>query len=189
MRGNPSAAVVWKDIRKGPPMLNVDAVKIVEQELRAQPELKNLVLARFIQVALTQMNQREIPGSQHNPQILKYHQTCSLKASSDEVPWCSSFANWTVLSTGLLGTGDARAISWESWGEECLHFFPGCLVVLRRGSGWQRHIGFGMYQTPKSVALIGGNQGDRVSIATFPKVRISAIRTVSARQYMEFMGF
>lgn len=42
----------------------------------------------WLKVALAEQGVHEIPGREAEDRIVEYHQTCSLKATSDEVPWC-----------------------------------------------------------------------------------------------------
>lgn len=59
---------------------------------------------------------RERPGAEHNPRIVEYHSATLLRATTDEVPWCSSFANWCLLQVFETGTWSAAARSWLAWG-------------------------------------------------------------------------
>ena len=72
--------------------------------------------AQFLQTAFVEMNVKEIKGKNHNPRILHYHKFTNLKASTDEVPWCSSYENYVVIKSGAKGTNSAMARSWERWG-------------------------------------------------------------------------
>lgn len=140
--------------------------------------MSNIMLADFLQIAFGEMNVKEVKGKNHNPRILQYHNATSLKASTDEVPWCSAFANWVIKKSGLEGTNSALARSWEKWGKELKKPIPGCLVVLSRGSNPVfGHITFYLYETSKYVYCIGGNQGDAVSIARYLKSRVVCYRT------------
>ena len=121
---------------------------------------------------------REIAGSTHNPRIVMYHKTTSGGAASDETAWCSSFVNYCVEQAGLRGTDSKWAMSWHDarWGEDVTAApMDGDIVVFRRRSGSARgpvvggHVGFFLSQTDDAVRLLGGNQGNRISIASFPK--------------------
>lgn len=119
----------------------------------------------------------EVPGNNHNPRILEYHATCSLKATNDETAWCSSFVNWCVIQAGLEGTNDAAARSWLGWsgGSKIKSPRTGAIAVLRRGSQpWQGHVGFFIDMSDGHVSLLGGNQSDSVSVAPFPKEKVLA---------------
>jgi uncharacterized protein (TIGR02594 family) len=126
----------------------------------------------------------EIKGpEQHNSRILLYHDTTILDASTDEVPWCSSFVNWCVKECGLLleGTNSARARSWLEWGTPLLIPPVGAVTILKRGGNGQPgptvidakgHVGFFLGQTNTHVELVGGNQSDRVLIKKYPISRV-----------------
>jgi hypothetical protein len=55
------------------------------------------------EIAKAELGTTEVPGTQNNPRILEYHATTTLKATTDEVPWCSSFVN--LNTEGDLGAG------------------------------------------------------------------------------------
>lgn len=135
--------------------------------------------ANFLQTALMEMNVKEIKGKNHNPRILQYHKSTSLKASTDEIPWCSSFANFIVIKCGVEGTNSALARSWEKWGKELKKPIPGCIVVLKRGDDPKYgHVTFYLYETKKYIYCVGGNQGDSVSIVAYPKSKLVCYRTI-----------
>src|SRR5262245_6089821 len=109
----------------------------------------------------------ELPGAAlNNPRIIEYHAATSLKATADEVPWCSSFLCWALEQVGVKSTGSAAARSWLSWGTPC-EARPGCVVVLLRkkrevgdkdskSSGY--HCAFWVAEDEATVTLLGGNQ-------------------------------
>ena len=137
------------------------------------------MLSLFLQKAFQEMNVKEIKGKNHNPRILQYHKFTSLKASTDEIPWCSAFENFIVQKCGNNGTNSAMARSWEKWGKELKKPIPGCIVVLSRGENpMYGHCGFYLYETKKNIYIIGGNQGDAVSIMAYPKSRLVCYRGI-----------
>jgi uncharacterized protein (TIGR02594 family) len=120
----------------------------------------------------------------NNKRIVDYHATTSLRATSDEVPWCASFVNWCLKKATIAGTNSARARSFLTWGvavslEEAQR---GDIVVLSRGVNVQfGHVGFFVGRTAEfgrsqSVLILGGNQSDKVSISPYPLHRILSIR-------------
>ena len=131
----------------------------------------------WMEVAIAESGQREIPGPRHNERILEYHRWTSLQASDDETPWCSAFVNWCMGKAGFAGTNSAAARSWLTWGQRIEPRY-GCIAVLWRGSpaSAQGHVGFYVGEDDGYISLLGGNQGDRVSIAKFPKTRVLAFR-------------
>lgn len=120
---------------------------------------------------------REIPGPKANARIVEYHKTTRLPdemAGSDETPWCSSFANWCVERVGLEGTGKANARSWMEWGYPLEAPRPGCVVVLWRESRESRkgHVGFFQEMDGGNILILGGNQGNAVSVKPYPRSRL-----------------
>jgi len=134
----------------------------------------------WVEVAESFIGIKEISGKQHNPQIVAFHKMTTLRASDDETPWCSSFVNYCINASGLEGTGKANARSWLSWGDKLINPAYGCVVVLSRGSSpTSGHVGFYIGPDPKNKAnfmMLGGNQGDSVSIAQFKKSAVLGYR-------------
>jgi len=136
-------------------------------------------LALFLQKAFLEMNVKEVKGKNHNPRILQYHNSTKLKASTDEVPWCSAFVNFITKGYGIKGTESAMARSWETWGKKLDKPIPGCIVIFSRGvNPTYGHVAFYLYENKKNIFCIGGNQNDSVSIAQIPKSRLVCYRTV-----------
>lgn len=130
-------------------------------------------------IAVHELGTAEIYGDAHNNRIIEYHQTTSLKATSDEVPWCASFVNWCLKKAGHQGTNSARARSFLAWGKEISleEARRGDIVVLSRGTNAAfGHVGFFAGREQDSVLLLGGNQGNKVSISPYPTHRIISIR-------------
>ena len=123
-------------------------------------------------------NVREIPGQAHNPRILEYLRATSLGDSGgDETAWCSAFANFCMRMARIEGTNSAAARSWVHWGVESPQRV-GAVCVLWRGSqfGALGHVGFVVGGNSGAVHLLGGNQGDKVSVQSFPTTRVVGYR-------------
>jgi uncharacterized protein (TIGR02594 family) len=142
----------------------------------------------WVDVALHELKSgvEEIPGPSHEARIIQYHRATTLKASEDEVPWCSSFVNWCVERAGYTTTKSARARSWLAWGTDIDPPAYGCVVIIKRGGGSQPgpevldakgHVGFFMgFADPRHIQILGGNQGNRVSIRPYPAARVLGYR-------------
>jgi uncharacterized protein (TIGR02594 family) len=119
----------------------------------------------------------EVPGPGSNPRVLEYLHTVGL-GRDDETAWCSAFTNWCHEQAGITGTGKGNARSWLSWGGKPDSPCLGDVVVLWRGSrdGWQGHVGFWVGGSGGAVLILGGNQGDRVSIAAYSPERVLGYR-------------
>ena len=132
---------------------------------------------KWLEIALLELGVKEIKGQSHNPRILEYHDTTTLHATSDEVPWCSSFVNWCITKAGLIGTNSAAARSWEKYGERLKSPVLGCIVVMSRGDDPRSgHVGFYIESVNhgKHINVLGGNQSDTVKLETFPVSRVIA---------------
>lgn len=127
-------------------------------------------------MAKSQMGVEEVPGKLHNKMVLAYHKCTSLKAPDDETPWCSSFANWVLQQCGMEGTKSAAAKSWMKWGKALTNPIQGCIVVFTRKGGG--HVAFFHSQDEKFIYTLGGNQGNRVCIAAYPKARLLGFRGI-----------
>jgi uncharacterized protein (TIGR02594 family) len=121
------------------------------------------------------VHENSLPG-QDNVRILEYHQTTTLHATTDEVPWCSSFVNWVMLKAGRKGTGSAAARSWLNWGVEITLPKTGAVTVIQQkakgndfatGSATGYHVAFYVSSTVTHVRLLGGNQSNSVKYSNF----------------------
>ena len=132
-------------------------------------------LERWLAVAKREMDTGidEVRGSGSNPRIVEYHRTTSLPAglaAQDETPWCSSFVNWCMSQAGIRGTGNAMARSWLDWGKGMDRPKRGTVTVFRRdGPPQVGHVGFYWQASGDRILVLGGNQGNQVSIKGYPK--------------------
>lgn len=132
----------------------------------------------WLATALRELNVSETPGPKSNARIDEYALATrgGVPPSGDETAWCSSHANWVLLQHQIIGTRTKRARDWLSWGVGC-GFVLGCIVVLSRGSNPDfGHVAFGVYADQRDCWLLGGNQGDKVSVARYPRARILGTR-------------
>ena len=123
-------------------------------------------------------NVSEFPGRRNNPRILLYHASTG-HGDADAVPWCSSFVNYCVESSGLIGTDSKWAMSWhdQSWGYDTTDDpREGDVAVFKRRwtarDGTPKvggHVGFLVNARDDTLTILGGNQSNSVSIANYPK--------------------
>lgn len=128
----------------------------------------------------------EVAGNQHDPRILVYHSFTSLRATTDEVPWCSSAMCFCMEEAGPRSTRSARARSWLRWGIALEQPAHGCIVVMKRGGGnqpgpevieAQGHVGLLVgTPTPRDILVAGGNQSNGFNVKPYPVERVLGYR-------------
>ena len=126
----------------------------------------------LLKIAFNELGTEEIPGEEHNPQILRYASETKIKGiTSDEIPWCSTFVNGVAWNAGLQYSAKPHARSWLNVGTRVTTPEPGDIVVFWRESpeSWKGHVGFflGVSHDKKRVYCLGGNQGNRVSVSAY----------------------
>ena len=125
--------------------------------------------AKWMKIAKKEIGTKEIHGKRHNPRVLEYH-SVSGGFSTDEVPWCGSFVNWVMRTTGYKTVSfPARAKSWKNFGKKAKKPIYGAIEVKsRRGGG---HVAFviGQSKDGKYLYVLGGNQHDSVNISKYKR--------------------
>jgi len=129
---------------------------------------------RWLQIAFDQLTQKEVAGAEHNRWILQYINSIEPdvipSSLTDELPWVSSFINWTIEQAKMTGTNDAAAQSWLAWGDPLSKPRPGAIAVFktetRPGGGY---VGFFLSETPNYIIVLGGDFGNAVRIGSLKK--------------------
>ncbi|HSW33296.1 MAG TPA: TIGR02594 family protein [Steroidobacteraceae bacterium] len=126
--------------------------------------------------ARTYLGTAEIPGKQTAPVIARWLRELKGWWSDDETPWCGTFVGAVLRESGLPVVKHwYRAKDWLNWGIPIADAAPGCVVVYDRTGGG--HVGFAVARdTSDRILTLGGNQGNRVSIAPFPRWRVLGYR-------------
>lgn len=129
----------------------------------------------WLKIAREELGQKEISGSASNPRIIEYHRATTLRATTDEVPWCAAFVSWCLEQGKLPSTKSAAAISYAGYGDPLSTPILGCIAVFRRTGG--NHVGFYMGEDAQGrILILGGNQGNAVTIAPQRKENLIGYR-------------
>jgi uncharacterized protein (TIGR02594 family) len=144
-------------------------------------ELPQMVLdiPRWYSIAASELGVHELAGTANAARVLEYHAATSLKATSDETSWCSSFACWAIGKAGLASTQSAAARSWLTWGSKLIEPKLGCVVVFSRDEAGPTngHVAFYVRHTDaKTLHVLGGNQNNKVCGADYPLTRVLGYR-------------
>lgn len=123
---------------------------------------------------------KEIVGGKHEPEIVKFFKEAGHPGvKDDETAWCAAAANAILGRSGITGTGQLTARSFMNWGVETKAPKRGDIVVIKRGkSTWQGHVFFYLGKVGNRIWGIGGNQGNAVSVASFPASDLLGYRKV-----------
>jgi uncharacterized protein (TIGR02594 family) len=96
---------------------------------------------------------------------------------NDEVAWCAAFCGACLERAGLASTRSLMARSYLKWGDALSEPRAGAIAVFSRGTNpAEGHVGFWLGETEDAVVLLGGNQGNAVSVARYAKSRLLALR-------------
>lgn len=102
--------------------------------------------------------------------------------------WCAAFVNMVLLENDIPTSASVSrhpltARSFLKWGKKVnsLEVEQGDILVFKRGnSSWQGHVGFHVSTTVIDGKLyynvLGGNQGNEVSIDAYPASKLLSIR-------------
>ena len=132
----------------------------------------------------------EIEGDKDNPWIMAWLRLDNAWPSHDEIAWCSAFVcaqAWVLDLPRPEAKYALRARRWLEIGtpidlEMAQARFD--VVILKRGLGDQGsnildapgHVGIYVDQDDENVTILGGNQGNRVSMASYPIERLLGVR-------------
>jgi uncharacterized protein (TIGR02594 family) len=133
------------------------------------------------QVAAEHLGTKEWAGSKHNPKVVKmFKDAGNAWVKDDETPWCAAFVGSVLAECGLLGTGKLNARSYMNWGVDVdlSKARRGDVVIFWRvkRAGWQGHVAFFHSYTDGVLEVLGGNQGNAVTIKAYPKTRLLGVR-------------
>ena len=131
-------------------------------------------------IARLHLGLKEVPGDADNPDILAmYARVGHGWVEHDEVAWCAAFVGSCLEQAGERSTRSLTARSYLDWGVpvDISEARGGDIVIFKRGSSsWQGHVGFFVESRGASIAVLGGNQKDAVSVATYAREDLLGIR-------------
>jgi uncharacterized protein (TIGR02594 family) len=135
----------------------------------------------WLPIALAEHGIRETPGPRSTARILEYERATNGGPSQrgDETPWCSSYANWVMQTAGYPGTRSKAARSWLTYGVGIQVPRLGAIAVCMRDDPENpdaAHVAFLVGIIGSQMLLLGGNQGNAVSIRPYPVTRLTALR-------------
>jgi uncharacterized protein (TIGR02594 family) len=138
----------------------------------------------WLTAARALLGTREAAGAANNPSILAWAKQLGVRVlgivyNADSVPWCGLFVANCLRAAGVsldeMKVG-VRAKAWATWGSVIAadRLAPGAILVFERTGGG--HVAFYVGEDASHYHVLGGNQGDAVSIMRLEKSRCIARR-------------
>jgi uncharacterized protein (TIGR02594 family) len=142
--------------------------------------LNNEKSPRILVQAVKQLGVKEIVGKEHNPVIMNWAKELNLDKvyKSDEIPWCGLFVAYCCHAAGLdVVDKPLWALNWAKWGIEVKEAMLGDVLTFKREGGG--HVGIYVGEDVTHYHVLGGNQGNAVSVSRIAKTRLfKARRTI-----------
>lgn len=135
---------------------------------------------RWLTHARTLIGTAEIPGARHSATIMGWikvlgSRVLGINVTSDETAWCGTFIAWIFHLSGIAPAKIAvRAKAWLDWGRVLKDARLGCVMIFDRAGGG--HVGLYVGEDRTHYHILGGNQGNRVSIMRLEKSRMVGMR-------------
>jgi uncharacterized protein (TIGR02594 family) len=141
-------------------------------------------IPRTIRLGFEKHGVAEVVGKGSNRTILGWRDELNLAGvkivgfSDDDIPWCGLFAAIICYRrmkvAGEIPSSPLWARNWTKYGVKAAQPSLGDILVFSRGSGG--HVGFYVAEDTTAYHVLGGNQGNRVSVVRIAKSRLLAAR-------------
>jgi len=117
---------------------------------------------------------KEFIGEKNNPEILAWareiRDKVGLEYKADSTPWCGLYCGVVVHRAGYEPPFLCiRAKEWLDFGKPVSNAMLGDILVFERKGGG--HVGIYVGEDKHCYHVLGGNQGDEVSIVRMDKTR------------------
>lgn len=136
---------------------------------------------KMIIEALAYYGEMEVSGSGNNPVIMAWARELSIQKqyTNDDTAWCGLFMAIVAKRAGKqLPFSNLEALwarNWVKFGVPTAKAMLGDVLVFQRPNGGG-HVGLYVGEDRLAYHVLGGNQGNRVSIVRILKVRMVASR-------------
>jgi len=119
----------------------------------------------------------EVVGPKNNPVIMGWANEVGLVNvyKEDVTPWCGLFMAVIMKRASREPVKDPLfAVNWNNFGTKITQPMLGDILTFTRKNGG--HVGLYIGEDNAAYHVLGGNQGDRVSIVRIAKERLSQVR-------------
>lgn len=134
----------------------------------------------WMDVATMLIGAAEVKGKVNNSVIVRMWERISVGVTDDETAWCAAFVGNCLEESGYKSTRSGWALDYAKWGYECPPIYGAIAVMQRKNSAGKvigGHVTFVVgHDAQNRIMGLGGNQGDKVSVAPFDRSRILTYR-------------
>lgn len=134
----------------------------------------------LLETCLSTLGEREVTGPKSNPTILAWIRARLPWAKDDSTTaWCGLWLAAMCQHAQLPIPEKAwKAAAWKDWGHvrAPIAALPGDVAILTRPGG--HHVGAVLKVTRHQIWLLGGNQGNAVSVRSYPFSRVQSVRSI-----------
>jgi uncharacterized protein (TIGR02594 family) len=119
----------------------------------------------------------ETVGTKHNPVIMGWAKEVNLEKTytADEIPWCGLYMAVVMQRAGRpIVDKPLWALNWNNFGVRVTNPMLGDVLTFTRNGGG--HVGLYVGEDATAYHVLGGNQGNQVSVTRIAKSRLSQAR-------------
>jgi uncharacterized protein (TIGR02594 family) len=155
--------------------------------LNPQPRMQQITESQN----LFQAANKELGMKEGMPELNAYLSKANPNLDPSVTPWCAGFVGSVLNANGLKGTGSLAAKSYLNYGTPTKQPSQGDIVVFNdmtgRNDPAHGHVGFVQSIDSKRgvVSVIGGNQGNQVSIKEYPLSFVAGFRIPPTGQQVQ----
>ena len=132
----------------------------------------------WMEFAWSEIGQIEVAGDADNPRISDFYRDAGHpEVVHDEVAWCAAFVGACLKRSKVGGSTSLLARSYLDWGAPITTGKFGAIAIFSRGDDASSgHVAFYLDSDDSRVFVLGGNQGDAVSVAVMERGRLLGLR-------------
>ena len=127
--------------------------------------------------AVKLLGTKEVVGKEHNPVILGWAKELGLQKvyTADEIPWCGLAMAYAAHMAGVQVVDKPFwALSWANYGTKVTQPMLGDILTFKRDGGG--HVGMYVGEDKDCYHVLGGNQGNAMSVTRILKTRLYQAR-------------
>lgn len=139
--------------------------------------LKSEGAPKILVQAVKMIGTKEVVGKEHNPEILRWAEVVGLRNvyNADEIPWCGLAMAYAAHMAGVQVVDKPLwALSWANYGDPSPEPMLGDILTFKRDGGG--HVGMYVGEDDDCYHVLGGNQGNAMSITRILKSRLYKAR-------------